>query len=224
LRNYCTVSLQPSVYCLEEKIILCNLVASFTCLESLELEGCWFLTGKGLLKIAQNNPQLHSLNLLNNLYGRDQSAILEILEKDLIRLTDLKLDIYDIEDEKMAVLDRVASSLQHLTIRREGDTRGLGPQALGAICRLPSLRSLVMQRVEQVVSTQNPQRANQLITLRVEDSHLRDEDLRILAAHTPQIVELKMDRCTLITDAGLSDCFQHWKKLRVLHVIRAGRR
>jgi hypothetical protein len=200
-------------------------VASFTCLQSLELEGCRFLPGKGLLKIAQNNPQLHSINLLNTLCGRDQSAILEILEKDLIRLTDLKLDICDIEDEKMAVLDRVASFLQHLTIRREGDIfPGLGPQALGAICRLPSLRSLVMQRVDHVVCTQNPQRANQLTTLSVEDSHLRDEDLRILAAHTPHIVELKMDRCTLITDAGLSDCFQHWKKLRVLHVIRAGRR
>ncbi len=225
LSNYCIVSSQPSVYCLEEKIILCNLVASFTCLESLELVGCRFLTGKGLINIVQNNPQLHSLNLLNTLYGRDQSTILEILEKDLIRLTDLKLDICYIEDENMAVLDRVASSLEHLTIQRDGDVYpGLGPQTLGAICRLPSLRSLVVQRVAHVVCTQNPQRANKLITLSVEDSFLRDEDLRILAAHTPQIVELKMDRCTLITDAGLSDCFQHWNKLRVLHVIRAGRR
>ncbi len=90
-------------------------MASFTCLQSLELEGCRFLPGKGLLKIAQNNPQLHSINLLNTLCGRDQSAILEILEKDLIRLTDLKLDICDIEDEKMAVLDRVASFLQYNT-------------------------------------------------------------------------------------------------------------
>ena len=119
----------------EKEIIFCNLVASFTCLHSLELVGCWFLTGKGLIKIAKNNPHLHSLNLLNNLSRSDQSAILEILEKDLICLTDLKLDIYNIEDEKMAVLDRVASSLQHLTnltIGRMGEEEGLGPQTLGA--------------------------------------------------------------------------------------------
>jgi hypothetical protein len=183
-------------------------VASVTCLQSLELVGCWFLTGKGLIKIAQNNLHLHSLNLLNNLSRSDQSAILEILEKDLICLTDLKLDIYNIEDEKMAVLARVASSLQHLTnftIGRMGEEEGLGPQTLSA-------------RVAHVICTQSHQ--NQLITLSVEDSILRDEDLRILAAHTPQI----LDGCTLITDVGLSDCFQLWKKLRVLHVIRAGRR
>jgi len=32
----------------------------------------------------------------------------------------------------MAVLDRVASSLEHLTIGRMGEEEGLGPQTLGA--------------------------------------------------------------------------------------------